>query len=167
METKDVLLEEEIDLTDVSRINHAEVLSLLAMVFNTYLVGKHFPPAYVDLNVVLPLSGVNIGPDLCVIRRFFSPDEKIEGFEGVPEVVVEVVSPSSFFADNVKKLHLYASEGVPEYWIVTPESRSIVVYQLKDRQYEIFANAIRTGFIHSAVLPDFSLDLKSVFLDYT
>lgn len=53
-------------------------------------------------------------------------DEK--GYHVAPDLVVEVVSPSSRMNDYIMKLSKYAASGVKEYWIVDPDSRITSVY---------------------------------------
>lgn len=52
------------------------------------------------------------------------------GIEGPPALVVEVISPSTASRDRGIKLERYRHFGVPHYWIVDPENRSIEVWQL-------------------------------------
>lgn len=56
---------------------------------------------------------------------------------GHPELVIEVVSPSSRTHDGLRKLDWYAKIGVPEYWLVNPETRSLVVHRLQHGVYAI------------------------------
>jgi Uma2 family endonuclease len=51
---------------------------------------------------------------------------------GVPSLVVEIQSESSLGKDSVKKLDLYLSTGVSEYWIVNPFNREITVYKFEN-----------------------------------
>lgn len=57
--------------------------------------------------------------------------------EGRPDLVVEVVSPSSARYDRVKKLHWYAQLGVPEYWLVDAEAQMVERLALRDGVYSI------------------------------
>jgi Uma2 family endonuclease len=56
---------------------------------------------------------------------------------GHPDVVVEVVSPSSGRYDRVSKLRYYAQKGVPEYWIVDPQARTLERLVLRDGVFSI------------------------------
>jgi Uma2 family endonuclease len=56
---------------------------------------------------------------------------------GRPDLVVEVVSASSRRFDRVKKLRWYAQLGVPEYWLVDPETRTLERLVLQDGAYVI------------------------------
>ena len=78
-------------------------------------------------------SGTGVEPDVCVVRRSdLVPDEP---YRGVPVLVVEVLSPSSDGIDRLLKRHVYASMGVPSYWIVDLADPSITVLDLVDDDY--------------------------------
>jgi Uma2 family endonuclease len=59
--------------------------------------------------------------------------------EGHPDLVIEVMSPSSVRFDRIKKLDGYASIGVPEYWLVDPEHRTLERLILREGKYVIDA----------------------------
>ncbi|GBC84997.1 hypothetical protein HRbin11_01437 [bacterium HR11] len=54
---------------------------------------------------------------------------------GVPDLVVEVTSPSTLKADRMEKFHEYARAGVREYWLVDPQAHTIEVYTLQQGAY--------------------------------
>ena len=54
------------------------------------------------------------------------------GCKGAPDMVIEVLSPSSHRHDQLVKLNLYQQAGVREYWIVDPENRIVRVMLLSD-----------------------------------
>ena len=60
---------------------------------------------------------------------------KKNGVYGAPDLVVEVLSPSTAKNDRGYKKNVYETSGVPEYWIVDPLHRSIEVYLLQDGHY--------------------------------
>lgn len=73
---------------------------------------------------------------------FFIAKEHIERIGeqacGVPDLVVEVLSPATRETDRGEKFFEYAKAGVSEYWLVEPEKRSIEVYTLRGQVYEPF-----------------------------
>ena len=66
-------------------------------------------------------------PDLVVVRMERSEIIDRLAIKGVPDLVVEILSPSSVKHDRKTKLDLYGKVGVPEYWIVDPIARTIEV----------------------------------------
>ena len=63
---------------------------------------------------------------LCEHKKIHLDDENIWGG---PDMVVEVLSPSTRRKDMTLKLHKYASRGVREYWIIDPDKKQIIVYE--------------------------------------
>ncbi len=67
-----------------------------------------------------------VEPDLSVVCDQDKLSDR--GCEGAPDLVVEVVSPSSVGMDYLSKLNLYREAGVREYWICDPRKRRTLVY---------------------------------------
>jgi Uma2 family endonuclease len=81
-------------------------------------------------------------PDVQFFRKGNTPSEdQDQGLvQGHPDLVVEIVSPSSRRYDRVKKLNWYAGHGVPEYWIVDPGERTFERLVLREGAYVIAAS---------------------------
>ncbi|MBQ5849359.1 MAG: Uma2 family endonuclease [Lachnospiraceae bacterium] len=62
---------------------------------------------------------------------------KGNGYYGVPKFIAETLSPSTARRDRGRKMEIYASSGVSEYWIISPKEEAIEVYYLKDGKYEL------------------------------
>src|SRR5262249_1272169 len=73
------------------------------------------------------LLGVNdiVEPDLIVILQARRLIIKEPNIQGVPDLIVEILSPSTRNVDRGEKLRLYERSGVPEYWVVDPEAHAI------------------------------------------
>lgn len=65
-------------------------------------------------------------PDALLFEAENEPDPDLLPVTEIPEIVVEVMSPSSRSRDNVRKRAAYAERGIGEYWIVDTQSRRIV-----------------------------------------
>ncbi|MCC6314687.1 MAG: Uma2 family endonuclease [Thermomicrobiales bacterium] len=105
-------------------------------------------------------------PDVLFIRadRFRSLLTSDARIAGAPDLVVEVISPTSRSIDCVRKFALYADAGVPEYWLVDPEMRSLQIFTLEgDRYTQLPAGA--AGRVASRVLPGLIVDPGWVFVD--
>jgi Uma2 family endonuclease len=70
-----------------------------------------------------------VQPDICVICDSSKLDER--GCCGAPDMIVEILSPSTLKKDVNDKFALYEASGVKEYWIVHPRDKSITVFILQ------------------------------------
>lgn len=77
-------------------------------------------------------------PDAFFVRRERLHIVGEQNVQGAPDLVVEVLSPGSQARDLRVKLQLYARFGVPYYWIVDPEAKTV-------RRYELGEDGYRTG----------------------
>lgn len=94
-----------------------------------------------------------VEPDISVICDESRLDEK--GCHGAPDWIIEIVSPSSKYMDYVKKLNLYETAGVREYWIVDPVQKSITVYGLEKEEGPVlhsFSAKVKAGIYEDLVL---------------
>lgn len=75
-----------------------------------------------------------VQPDLVVFCHDDDPDSI--RYEGAPDLLVEILSPSTRMKDMILKLHKYQRAGVREYWIVDPEHRKVTVHFFEEDTYE-------------------------------
>ena len=71
-----------------------------------------------------------VEPDISVVCDKNKLDK--HGCKGAPDLVVEILSPSTLRHDRFVKLSLYQRAGVREYWIVEPETQTVQVYTLEN-----------------------------------
>ncbi len=71
-----------------------------------------------------------VQPDICVVCDLSKLDER--GCCGAPDMVVEILSPSTIKKDLTEKFDLYEASGVKEYWVVHPMEKAINVYILQE-----------------------------------
>jgi Uma2 family endonuclease len=96
-----------------------------------------------------------VQPDLVVIlnaKKFIITPTKVKG---VPDLLVEILSPSSIDHDRERKRNLYESCGIPEYWIVDPFDHKLEQLVLRDGRYqsEPEADTVRPTFIADIAIP--------------
>lgn len=84
-------------------------------------------------------------------------------FWGVPDLVIEVLSPGTKNIDRDEKKREYAHAGIPEYWIVVPDTQTIEVYHLDNVTYAHSATYISADRAETSLLPGFVLDVAEVF----
>ena len=81
-------------------------------------------------------------PDLVVVGAERRGLVSARGVEGSPDLVVEVLSPSSIQRDTVWKRLLHERAGVCEYWLVDIEARAVEVLVLKGSAYQVHVHAV-------------------------
>ena len=103
-------------------------------------------------------------PDICVICDRAKID--VRGCIGAPDLVIEILSPGNNKKELLNKYNVYEEFGVKEYWIVSPEEKTLLKYTL-DRQGRYQPSKLFTlsEKVNSVVLPGFELDLDEVFDD--
>ena len=104
-----------------------------------------------------------VQPDVMFITRERENISTPANIQGAPDLVVEVLSPSSARRDWREKRDLYATHGVREYWIVDPTNRLVWVLQLRDGALEIEQTCAEGDVAESAVLESFSVSLAELF----
>jgi Uma2 family endonuclease len=80
--------------------------------------------------VHLPGIAKPVQPDVLFVPAEDWPSAPVKFFEGVPALIVEVLSPSTGRTDRLVKLDAYERAGVREYWLVSPKVRSIELHVL-------------------------------------
>lgn len=78
----------------------------------------------------------------------------------MPDIAVEVLSPSTAATDRGRKMRMFARYGVPEYWIVGPVRGQIEVHVLEARAYRLVQEARAGDAVRSALLPALGFDAE-------
>lgn len=117
---------------------------------------------HAPFDVVLAEDNV-VQPDLIYVAEERKALFSQRGLEGAPDLVVEILSPSTRARDVGAKRSIYARFGVRELWLVDPERDAVDVFHLTGRDLALVASQARDGTLRSAVLPELRVDLASVF----
>ena len=103
-----------------------------------------------------------VEPDIVVVCDKSKLDDK--GCNGAPDMVVEILSPSTAGKDRVIKFNKYLQAGVREYWIIDPDSKTLGVHVLKNGEYVTTAYGDEdTVPVPVHVLDGCTVDMKAVF----
>ncbi|MEH7238177.1 Uma2 family endonuclease [Bacillus sp. JJ1562] len=84
-------------------------------------------------------------------------------YKGVPTLVVEVLSKSTRSKDLIKKLDLYMSTGVSEYWIVNPDNKEVTVYLFEDHNIGNSATYKKNEAAQSFIFKGLTAEISRVF----
>lgn len=157
--------------------NHVSIGGNLYHIFASYLHGKKCTPIPDGMDLYLTEKDRFI-PDLMVVC---DPSIiKSNGVHGAPDLVVEILSPSTSKYDRKHKFQVYEASGVKEYWIVNPADKTVEQYFLENGRFvlhEVYAvhpdwwleklkpeerAAIPTSF-KCSLFDDLDIELEEVF----
>ncbi len=102
-----------------------------------------------------------VQPDVCIVCDPTKIDRR--GCIGVPDMIVEVLSPGNMTYDTQTKFKLYEEFGVKELWLVSAGDEAVIVHHLHEGRYMLFAEYSEPGDIPVAALPGFSLEWSEIF----
>ena len=102
-----------------------------------------------------------VHPDVCVICDLKKIDKY--GCIGAPDLIVEILSPSTASRDWRYKYDLYEKHGVREYWIIDPANNTVTVFILKDGKYDD-AVVYEEGDIPIFIFDNELISLTEIFL---
>ncbi|EHQ89895.1 Uma2 family endonuclease [Desulfosporosinus youngiae] len=138
--------------------------------FYEYLKGKSCQIFAAPFDLCIPefnesdekISNVISQPDIVVICD--KSKLRKTGFFGVPELIIEIISPSTARTDKITKFNKYEKVGVKEYWIVEPEQKIVSVFLLQENNRYGRPNVFsEEDQITVSIFPDLAIDLKPVF----
>ena len=115
---------------------HQRILFNLAMLFGPFATGENAwgEAFFAPIDVIFASEDV-FQPDLIFISRERLHIITDRGLEAAPDLVVEVLSPSTRSRDLNLKRRRYVHFGVPEYWTIDPETRTILALALSGGEY--------------------------------
>ena len=116
---------------------------------------------YAPIDIVLDAENT-VQPDLVFVSTAQAAIIQRRAIFGTPDLLVELVSPSTVRRDRYDKKDLYARFGVKEYWIGDPANKALEILTLKERVYRLHCCAEEKGKLNSLVLAGLEFDLIEV-----
>jgi Uma2 family endonuclease len=105
-----------------------------------------------------------VQPDLVFVANDNLHIVTHDGIVGIPDLIVEIISPSSVMRDRIDKKNLYERLNVKEYWIIDPAYQDIEIYTVLNGRYELFSGVTMfEGSLKSNILEGISIELKELF----
>ncbi|RLD51959.1 MAG: Uma2 family endonuclease [Bacteroidetes bacterium] len=150
---------------------HQEISSAIVSQMWLFLKDRQCKVFAAPFDVRFPINGSGkddksiytvVQPDISVVCDMDKLDKK--GCVGAPDLIVEIISPSTAKRDLHDKFQIYEQFGVKEYWVVYPLDKTISIFQLcKDGKYDEGTIFKIDSKIDSIVFPDFKIGLKEIF----
>ncbi len=116
--------------------------------------------------VHLPGIAKPVQPDVLFITTERQPGPGTQIFEGAPDLIVEVLSPSSIRLDQHIKFGAYEQAGVREYWIADPKTRAVIIYTLPSggQEYALLGQFTAADALRSNILPGLEIAVGQIFV---
>ena len=156
------LIEGDFHMVPSPSFRHQNILANLGTILREF-VRKNRLGVVVWAPMDVVLSDLNVvQPDILYIsneRREIITENNISG---APDLVIEILSPSTASRDRELKLGLYARFGVREYWIVDPDESSVQVMELGAEGYDTIGS-YDSGEVESSVIPGFHIAINEIF----
>lgn len=148
---------------------HQSVVGEISRQFSNYLLGKNCRVFSSPFDLRIPEdyerdeeTTIVLQPDVLVVCD--ASGLSGTGYFGVPDMIVEVASPSTSRNDKLLKFNIYEKAGVKEYWIAEPDGKFISVFTLgKDGRYgrpEVYADSDK---ISVSIFTELEIELSSIF----
>lgn len=134
--------------------------------FYNYFQGSNCTPIVAPYDIELRRTPEQINivqPDIMVICDLEENLDDNDYYKGVPTLIVEVLSKGTRRKDLIKKLDLYMSCGVKEYWIVNPDNKEITVYLFDEQNIQEFTTYKQNEMAQSYLFEKLKIDVQRIF----
>jgi Uma2 family endonuclease len=160
---------EAYNMTPAPNTAHQSIFVELIFQFKSQLQGKPCQVFAAPFDVRLPVGKEKeedieniVQPDIMIVCDAKKLDKK--GCLGAPDMIIEILSPSTSRKDRKEKFFLYERVGVKEYWLVSPDEKLVEVFRLGPRgkygRPEIYCE---TDKVQLGILKEIAIDLSAVF----
>ncbi len=157
------LVHGEVHVSPSPNVKHQRTLwnlsSSLSLYSKTHDVGQFY---FAPLDVVLA-ADTALQPDLMFIRKERAAIIEANNIAGPPDLVVEILSPSTAAHDRATKLALYAEAGVPWVWFLDPDAKTVETLKLENGKYYFHSILSGNQTLTSPLFPGWQLTLHELF----
>jgi len=142
---------------------HQRISGTLFLEFSKYVLERRLGAVYAaPIDVYFDIFDA-FQPDIIFISSERSGIVREKYVEGAPDMVVEILSPSSARKDLTHKMVVYERSGVREYWIVDPMDATVDLYERIDGRFTLTQQCGEGGIIRSSVVKGFSIAVETIF----
>ncbi len=157
------VIEGELYMTPAPNIGHQKSSGELELALRIF-VKKNKLGVVLDApcDVVLEPNGTPVQPDILFVSNDRLNIITEQNVSGPPDLIIEILSPSTRDHDRDTKFTLYEEAGVREYWLVDPAARMIEVFVLAEGAYTLLGRFGAEESARSQVLAGFSVTVAEV-----
>jgi Uma2 family endonuclease len=158
------ILEGELSVTPAPGTKHQTASGNLFILLTQHIKERDLGSLFhAPLDLILESTSV-LQPDLLFVsigRQHIITDRAIEG---APDLVIEILSPTTSRTDRVTKAYIYARHRIPAYWIVDPDEEHIEIYLLNVDSYQLAATLQGETPVSAPPFAELMIKAKSIFI---
>jgi Uma2 family endonuclease len=157
------ILDGELSVTPAPVPRHQRVSGTLYSILRSHVLARGLGEVlYAPIDVILADTTI-VQPDLVYLDPTRAHLVSDRGIEGPPTLVIEILSPSTTRIDRGIKPDLYQRYGVPYYWIVDANARTVEAYGLAEGRYALLARVSGAGPVSLPPFPDLAFAPASLW----
>lgn len=155
------VIEGELFMTPVPEVRHQRVSRKLLVLLTTH-VEKHALGEVLVAPIDVLLSKHDIvQPDIVFVSTARAKIITKKNLRGAPDLLIEILSPSTASIDRHRKLRLYERAGVKEYWIVDPGAQTVEIHEFRSPRKTRVYDGDRS--FQSELVPGLTVRLRDIF----
>jgi len=149
--------EGELSVTPAPSPQHQLIIRNLFRLLDSHVQSKRIGEVlFAPLDVILSDTSI-VQPDIVFLDTTRLSAISRRGVEGPPTLAIEVLSPATTLTDRSTKHQLYARHGVPYFWLVDPEGRSVEAFVLGPQGYSLALRSSGSEPVSPPPFPDLNL----------
>jgi len=152
----------EIVVSPSPAFDHSYTDSQLRIILGQFINDNDLGAIVGDIDTIFDNYNVR-RPDILFIAKSRLHLVKGHGIPIIPDLCVEILSPSSATLDQTEKFDLYAKSGVPYYWIVDPKGHTFEAYKLSAKKYVRKASARGDEIVKAPPFPTCKIPLARIW----
>jgi Uma2 family endonuclease len=157
------LVRGEVHVTPAPATRHQAVVQNLTVNLGSHVIKNHLGEVWTAPLDVRLGEDTALQPDLIFISNARAGIIQEDWIAGAPDLVVEVLSPSTAAYDRATKLPIYADAGVPEVWLIDPQAKTVEVLKLQSKKYFVEVTHAGDQVLASNLFPGWQLPLHDLF----
>ncbi|SFH14952.1 Endonuclease, Uma2 family (restriction endonuclease fold) [Desulfotomaculum arcticum] len=157
----------ELILVPAPKTIHQRIIRRLIKYLGDFVDGNNMGEVLLAPTDVLLSEKEKPQPDIFFISKERLNIIKEQHIAGAPDLVIEILSPSTASRDRVEKSKMYYTHGVKEYWLVDPEIETAEILTPGEKYWQIDGTYNNKATLHSPFLTGLEINLKDIFAGLT
>ena len=157
------ILEGELQVMPAPVPKHQDVSGSMQWILQTYVRREGAGKVYDAPIDVVPDEHNVVQPDILFISTSRLDIIGEKNIQGMPDLIVEILSPSTRRKDRVQKLNMYTRHGLAHYWILDPEQETLEAFELEGSTYRLVEALSGKASFEPRLFPGLTIDLAEVW----